>query len=165
MVILAFGFISKSTKSKGNVKKSPNNLPAWYNFLRIVAIMVLLFCVGSYFIWNNSLLLWVGISGLVILDVIHSVLKALSASQKKPENQAGQTVQPSMNSNSPTRNQDTASYLGIDLPNSVQLPESPKYESIDYFGDSGKESRKQTILMIVSFLIIILAVFLILSAA
>lgn len=81
MISVLFGNFSRKNRQKNKL----SHLPGWYLVLRPIAQVFLFLFIISFFFTQKTDLLWVGIIGLVLLDVFHAILSFIMTTIHKSQ--------------------------------------------------------------------------------
>lgn len=79
ILFIIVAVLIKSFSRKAQKRNNPAPLPGWYKTFRPVAQILVFLMIMSYFFIHKSYLLWGGIIGLVLLDVLHIIVSAITS--------------------------------------------------------------------------------------
>ena len=157
VLLLLLGIFSRVSKTKARTKtvQEKDNYPSWYKPFRTIMQLVLFLCVASTFFMSSSYLIWIGIGGLVVLNIVDMIMKVrASYIQKSGNESASINEQPGLPTSPPKNFAETMSYPTLDQPKPSSTVNPTQYKSIDHF-QSGNTAIK---IMVIFFFALVLII-------
>ncbi len=137
IIVMIISLFSKGSKTKRATNANPvkDNLPAWYKTGRVIAQVVLVLSIIASVLMGETILLWIGIGGLVFLEIVHAVVR-LSMMFNKRQDSSNDAVnqQPVIHSQASKDLMEQMYSPDFNLPKQPENRSSEQYKSIDHFG-------------------------------